>query len=291
MESSTGLRTSPLTVSDEVGHAAAAEFVEVVAHEDLSIIESLFGNEVPFVAGMAVDAFVAVASLDDIPRIRAMLKSRNANEREAAVRAAGKLALRELVTEIRPMLEDESELVRVFAAEVLGKLGIADDWGSLERMVRDQGEVSDARASALDSVAELAEPKDFDRMVALIRNLEEDEPGMFDRALERIATRGQISRIEPLLIDDSLLSRAAARAFAMIAIPEDRQKLSWMLANGNVGQKIAALLAVGRLRQREFLPVVKSLLEDPDWDVANAAADSFPELVIRDDLEDVLAML
>jgi HEAT repeat protein len=206
--------------------------------------------------------------------VRALLTaSRDAKPavRAAAVAVAASLEggdVREVRAEVRDALASESLLVVSAAVEALGVLGEADDLRRLAPLVWHNDER--VAAGATNAVSELAA-----RNVEAARSLLRESRPPHDPlvlgcillgaiASTQSLAEGDIRLLERALAhDDPQVRRAAIDALAQAAAPAAADAIVYALADEEREVKLAAIRALGRLKQSEPLVDVVADTRDP----------------------------
>ncbi|HEX7706347.1 MAG TPA: Npt1/Npt2 family nucleotide transporter [Thermoanaerobaculia bacterium] len=177
--------------------------------------------------------------------------------------------------EYRGLLSRESATVRAEALDYLREHGNQKDLDSMISYLEDPD--PGVRSAAVKAVGRLGGSA---HAAALRPLIDEADPGVRASATAEVIRVGDIDDLLAacfslkLMLEspDEALRAAAADTLAMVEHQGLARPLSLLIGDSNANVRLAALQACGARRSRELMPVIATLLPDPDTGYAAADA-------------------
>jgi HEAT repeat protein len=215
-------------------------------------LRNLLEDDYPQVSHAAAEALGDLSPGDPIgeQRLLGLIKTDDPIRSSGAIRGLGLLQNVKEISKVTPYLKASHWAVREAAAEALGQLASDKALGDA------------ARQEVIDSLILLLRDSDFKPRAA---------------AADSLGRLGAKAAVRPLLNlftdQDSAVSGAAAEALGEINVEaEDVKKIEGLLGDSNPDVRVAACLALSRLKASDALEFVRPLLDDPDPNVWAMAA-------------------
>lgn len=211
--------------------------------------------------------------------VLSMLGSRRVHRRLVALACLGHLADERFWSEVAPLLESRNPMVALAAARALVAM---DSRRAMARLIPLMGRRRDLALPRLQALCRQAGPAAL--TPPLLKGLEEATPAQRER-LAALLVAADPARVAPwarrCLAEpderETTLSAALA-ALGELSDPRDHVLMCRCLASTASRVRFAAIRALRRQARREDEPLLLPHLEDRDWWVRQAAADSLAAL-------------
>ncbi len=224
-----------------------------------------------------VKGLAQVAGPSDLPVLDAALEDEDQRVRTAAVRALAAMDNKAAERRMENLLHEADETLRAVAAEAMAQTRGQESAPILREMAESDDMI--ARRAAIFGLAELG-AKDL-----LVQMVREEEQWIVrsaaEVALDMLEEEATISGIEPQpQIDQTpwLISWAAARGEGLGTGEAARQTLWQVLQEGESSARLSAAQLLKRIGRPEDIDPLRAALDDPDPEVARAAAEALEEI-------------
>ncbi len=269
-----------LTVQTGPVHAAMRAVEALAAIPEAAVVQLLCGalsSSEPVVGIAAADALGKIGGAEAVGALTHSLRSGNAQLRAASVQALGRLEAAETTGLICGMLGDKQWEVRLEAASALGKMKNSEALEPLAKALEDMD--ADVREAAAISLGKIRDRRSIPPLVLALK----DEV----TSVRRIAS-ASLSRIDPDWITLPETREAAEKL--KVAIQDADPAVRYFVAQFliNLGELPADALAgyapdehmgsPAEKRKRMAAGMFIGLLEDPDRDIRQAAAEALGQL-------------
>ena len=225
----------------------------------------------PYLRYHAAEALGELNDRQAVPKLIIALKDPVVRVRYFAAMALGKLNDLRAVPALIEALDDESISVRYAAAEVLGKLKDLRAVPGLKKLLKHEN--SSLRNTAATALGEL---EDMEALPALKELLKDPQAHVAEAAREAVGKilRAQKTVAAPLTYDQEKQFQQALR----ILQPEWGANLSEGEAYALSLKKAAAARTLGELGTRRAVPVLLTALQANEWQIRTAAAEALGKL-------------
>ena len=225
------------------------------------------------IAAVTAGALTMIGDLRAYPALCKLLGHPRAIVRQAVVAAINSVAHPDRARNLRVWLQDPEPLVRESALKIACYLGFSECIEPIFACCSDENE--QVRKVAVENIALL----DDERVPAIIAGVLKKGTAPVRAAAARAMTGEAFFQIKHLLVEaltdtDVWVRYFAAKSLGTDAAPEEAivRPLVWVAQNDIAMQvRIAAVEALGRMRHATVLPVLKSLANAKETDLAQAA--------------------
>lgn len=250
---------------------------------ELPLLEQAMKDEQPMVRVQAMAALLRFGKKDMWASLAGAAEAANPEARATALRLIGELKDVRGVPLAIARSKDPMPSVRGGAAAALGLLGKKEGLEALTALVHDK--IPAVRSAAAVALGEL-ETKDA--VPVLKQALDDVDPGVRGAAVDSLLRMNEpFPDIEPairkLMLGQDPGPRSAVGKALARASGRNRQAalayLEQLIQDTLPRPRIAAARSLGRIGDREYIPLLKSVLKDPDPAVQSTAAASLIRLL------------
>ena len=218
-----------------------------------------------------------------LPRLLAVLRDPNPEQRRTAAQSLGKIARKEAVPALVEALRDPDAGVRANAAWAIGMIGPDEfDWSPVLSLLSDPDpRVREMASMALGVTGANQDAADFLQKIVLQPGISSESKRLAAAALGGMEARTAVPVLTKLLADrDPRVRRWAVAALGEIADPETVAPLSKVLATDpDPGVRVEAAFRLGKFGGEAARPALAAALKDANADVRRLAEAALKELI------------
>jgi HEAT repeat protein len=217
------------------------------------------------------------------PRIQFVLRDLDERVQLAAIETTGVLANREAIPDlIRVFNETRNPKIKRAGLMALARMPSAESRPILAQYLRDKD--AHARAAAAEGLGRMRNPADTGAIDAVYKDEDKTSPRLSQAFALVMEGQAQISEFSPLqyLINTLNSASYAGEAFPLLVeaarLPEIRSLLYKPLQSGTRDEKIYLARVLAASGDREALPYLQKMSQDPDSQVAAEGLKALREL-------------